>query len=150
MSGGDYDGETAVVIGNQDIVREQKRYQQARKSDALRAARPRATRVQEISRVMRAIDTANGQLSVDLIVKVEGADRLLTSDHRTWKCNSNTWSLLECAALGRSSQCGTRGPLGLTAQLATQRKRLMEQHFRAAEAFWCRQWGRCCLVEYPP
>ena len=115
MSGGDYDGETVVVTGNQGVIREQKRYPQARKSDVLRAARPRATRVHEISRAMRAIDTTNGQLSVDSIVMVEGADRLLTSNHRTWKCNSNAWSLPECAAPGRSSQCGTRGSLGLTA-----------------------------------
>ena len=42
------------------------------------------------SRVVRAIDTTNGQLSVDSIVRVEGEDKPLTGIHQTsqWSTNS--------------------------------------------------------------
>ena len=44
----------------------------------------------------------------------------------------HSWSLLECAALRRSSQCGTRGFLGLPPTRNTL-ECSMGQHFRAAE-----------------
>ena len=39
-------------------------------------------RIHEISCVVRAVDTVDGQLSVDLIVKVVGESKNLTSIHR--------------------------------------------------------------------
>ena len=37
---------------------------------------------------MRAVDTVNGQLSVDLIVKVEGEDKILARIRRTARTTS--------------------------------------------------------------
>ena len=70
-------------------------------------------RVHEISRAVCAIDTVNGQPLVDLIVEVEGKTGSSPASTGPGKY-LNAWSLLESAAPGRSSQCGTRGFLGLT------------------------------------
>ena len=65
-------------------------------------------RVHEISRAEYTIDTVNGQPLVDLIVEVE--DKTGSSPASTGPGKYlNAWSLLESAAPGRPSQCGTRG-----------------------------------------
>ena len=61
----------------------------------------------ESPRVVRAIDTFNGQLSVDLLATVEDEERLPTRIHRkTLTLHLNDWSLLQCAAPGRSYSVG--------------------------------------------
>ena len=106
-----------------------------------RTCRAHQLRVHERPRVVRAIDTVIRRLACHGVRE----DRLLTSLHRTWNSNSPLgpswsvrlpaaprsvgprfywayrptrnalWSLLQCAAPGRSSQAGTHGFPGLTA-----------------------------------
>ena len=59
-----------------------------------------------VPREVCAIDTVNGKLSVDLLATVEGEERLLTRIHRNPTLQLNDWSLLQCAAPGRSCSVG--------------------------------------------
>ena len=62
--------------------------------------------VRGVPRVVCAIDTVNGQLSVDLLATVEGEERLPTRIHRNPELQLNDWSLLQCAAPGRCNSVG--------------------------------------------
>ena len=113
-------------------------------------------RIHEISRVERAIDTVNGQLSVDLIVKVEGEDRLLRN------CNSTlgpSWSmglLADPRSVGPAVFLGSppthHFPPEAGKRIAAQRRHnedVAVQMLPRSGSVWCRQQVRMTYAVSP-